>query len=513
MSLSTRLLLPLVLAAWAGLGQAATTTTTKSTSKSKSSGTASASKSKSSSTASKAKEQSPAKAKADSDADADAKPDTPAEKNAEKAVPKEDTPKPPRPAAVSTVSIEQISGFDRYPKQVQSLVQSALALTHLELRYQYGSSEPNNGGMDCSGTIYHVLRFQGLKDVPRQSDEMAMWVDKKSQLHLTPTATDFDSPEFKDLKPGDLLFWTNTMTTTRKLPVTHVMIYLGKLKGSGRRIVFGASDGRSFDGQRRSGVSVFDFHLPRAEGTARLHGYGAAPGLLPQEEAPALASSKPATPGPRSAASATAAAMTSKPEQPAKKDTPKEPEAAAAPKPMYTKVSPPPAQAAALKHEPRKEETTAAASPPKLESKPAPAAGSEGGSSSVAATAAAPDPPKEEVRKAVAVNVDEAQETTAAVSADTANNTSAAAAAAGDDAGASSKLEKAKAGEPAPKTVSKPKSSSSSSTASKAKSRTTAPKKRTSSVSTRRRAPPPPQKSSVERALDNAVNSVRRIFR
>lgn len=201
----------------------------------------------------------------------------------------------PTPAAVSTVSIEDIRGFESYPKQVQSLVQSAMALTRLELGYLYGSHDPTKGGMDCSGTVYHVLHFQGLKDVPRQSDEMCNWVEKKTQLHLTPTATSFDSEEFANLKPGDLLFWTNTTETKRKLPVTHVMIYLGKLKKTGKRVVFGASDGRSFQGERRSGVSVFDFSLPRAESPSHFYGYGAAPGLVPMETKPVIATpSKPA---------------------------------------------------------------------------------------------------------------------------------------------------------------------------------------------------------------------------
>jgi len=200
----------------------------------------------------------------------------------------EDEPKAatPPPAAVSTVSIEDISSFEHYPKQIQSMVQSALALTRLELSYQYGSHEPSKGGMDCSGTVFHVLEFQGLKGVPRQSDEMCNWVEKKSQLHLTPTATAFDHTEFADLQPGDLLFWTNTTETKRKLPVTHVMIYLGKLKKSGKRIVFGASDGRAFEGHRRSGVSVFDFSLPKADSPTRFCGYGTAPGLLPAPPTP-----------------------------------------------------------------------------------------------------------------------------------------------------------------------------------------------------------------------------------
>lgn len=480
MSLSSRLLLLLGFATWAGLAQAAATTKSKSSgSKSKSAATT---KSKSSTSASKAKSETESKAKA-KDSESSAKPDSPAEKKAEEAVPKEDAPKPPRPAAVSTVSIEQISGFDQYPKQVQSLVQSALALTHLELRYQYGSSEPNNGGMDCSGTIYHVLRFQGLKDVPRQSDEMAMWVDKKSQLHLTPTATDFDSPEFADLKPGDMLFWTNTTATTRKLPVTHVMIYLGKLKGSGKRIIFGASDGRSFSGQRRSGVSVFDFHLPRVEGTARLHGYGPAPGLLPQEAT--LATASPPAP----AASAPAPAK----EEPTRKEMPKEPETAAKT----------PASASAPKEELRKETSVAAVPPKKTESNTESAETKPSApTTTVASASSKPAEAKEEVRRAVAVNADVPQETTATLAAD-------------KDKEAAIKPETTKADEPVKKvasttTSSKAKSSSSS---SKAKSGTASAKKRSSSVSTRRRTPPPPPKSSVERTFDNAVNSVRRFFR
>lgn len=211
---------------------------------------------------------------------------------------KDDSPAEPTTAAVSTVSIQDLSGFDAYPKQVQSLVQSALALTRLELGYLYGSHDPLKGGMDCSGSVFHVLEFQGLKGVPRQSDEMCRWVEKRSQLHLTPTAAAFDHAEFTDLKPGDLVFWTNTTETKRKLPVTHVMIYLGKLKKNGKRVVFGASDGRSFQGERRSGVSVFDFHLPKAESTSRLHGYGPAPGLLPVviPEKPVVTVAPPPTP-------------------------------------------------------------------------------------------------------------------------------------------------------------------------------------------------------------------------
>ncbi len=216
---------------------------------------------------------------------------TQAEVSKKTAPPAKDKPEattPPVPA-VSTVSLEEISGFESYSKQVQGMVQSALALTRLELGYRYGSHDPSLGGMDCSGSVHHVLRFVGFQDVPRQSDEMCGWVDKKTQLHLTPKATSFDDAEFAALTPGDLIFWTNTTETKRKLPVTHVMIYLGKLKKNGQRIIFGASDGRSYAGQRRSGVSVFDFHLPKPDSSSRLYGYGAAPGLQPASVTPIAA--------------------------------------------------------------------------------------------------------------------------------------------------------------------------------------------------------------------------------
>jgi len=68
-------------------------------------------------------------------------------------------------------------------------------------------------------------------------------------------------------------------TAPRKIPVTHVMLYLGKLKKSGKAVVFGASDGRVYQGERRTGVSVFDFSLPSAGGTSSFYGYGSIPGV------------------------------------------------------------------------------------------------------------------------------------------------------------------------------------------------------------------------------------------
>ena len=467
MHTSLRLLLVLLLAAWAGSPLLAATTK------------------KSSKHAASAKKTAPAK------------PETPAPMTV-LGDPADEAPPVPvmTPAVVSTISIEDISGFDQYPKQIQSLVQSCLALTHLELGYLYGSSEPSKGGMDCSGAVYHVLQFQGLHDVPRQSDEMCQWVGKKTQLHLTPTATSFGSEEFDALKPGDLLFWTNTTATTRKLPVTHVMIYLGKVKKSGKRIVFGSSDGRSFHGERRSGVSVFDFNLPRADSTSRFYGYGPTPGLLPVEpERPVIASVTP-PPAPVAqetpvvketvAAKATPAVKETTPtpkvvasttkESPASKvvSKPKEPSA--------PKAAPPAKGVSASNDSPAPKVATVAkdSSAPKLvatlKESPAPTAPPPGTPS---AATQEPPAPKEEIRKAVAVTTETPPEA------------------------ADQKSVAAKA-----------KTDATAKTSTTAKSKTAATKKHSSTVAstTRRRTPAAPPKSAIEQRVDRAVSSVRRFF-
>jgi cell wall-associated NlpC family hydrolase len=187
-----------------------------------------------------------------------------------------------RPAAVSSLTVEDLQEFSLQPAPVQELIRKSLALTTLNLRYQFGSSDPKSGGMDCSGTIYHLLLDSGIKSVPRQSDEICRWVMKQSVLYRTENIVKLADPVFSALKPGDLLFWTGTYETSspRELPVSHVMIYLGKRKSDGKAIIFGASDGRTYEGQRRNGVSVFDFTLPREESKADFLGYGPVPGLV-----------------------------------------------------------------------------------------------------------------------------------------------------------------------------------------------------------------------------------------
>jgi cell wall-associated NlpC family hydrolase len=167
---------------------------------------------------------------------------------------------------------------------VQRLLVSALELTRRDLDYKYGSADPAAGGMDCSGFVYFVLKQNGVDDVPRDSSEQYVWLRRAGKFEPVLSQKD-DSFEFENLRPGDVLFWTGTYSIERDPPITHAMIYLGREKKTGQRVMVGASDGRLYQGQSRNGVSVFDFKIQRAEkpddGKLRptFVGYGHVPGL------------------------------------------------------------------------------------------------------------------------------------------------------------------------------------------------------------------------------------------
>jgi len=169
-----------------------------------------------------------------------------------------------RNAPNATLSPEAIRGFENYPPKVQQLVTSALELTTRNLDYKYGSADPGNGGMDCSGFVYFVLKQNGVADVPRDSSEQYIWLRRAGKFEPVVSQKD-DSFEFDNLKPGDLLFWTGTYSIQRDPPITHAMIYLGRERKNGNRVMVGASDGRTYQSQQRFGVSVFDFKMPRAD--------------------------------------------------------------------------------------------------------------------------------------------------------------------------------------------------------------------------------------------------------
>jgi peptidoglycan DL-endopeptidase CwlO len=213
---------------------------------------------------------------------------TPAAEETPSATP---TPSPPQPSArgkkgAPNVSLapDEIAGYENYPPKVRQILDTGLALTKQNLGYTYGSADPKNGGMDCSGFIYYVLQQNGLPDVPRDSSQQYVWVRKAGNFNAVLSRHE-DSFEFDALKPGDLLFWRGTYNIDRDPPITHTMIYLGREKRTKKRVMVGSSDGRTYDGKQRWGVSVFDFKLPPPpnSGDAKISpvfvGYGRIPGL------------------------------------------------------------------------------------------------------------------------------------------------------------------------------------------------------------------------------------------
>jgi cell wall-associated NlpC family hydrolase len=183
-----------------------------------------------------------------------------------------------------SLSPDQIEGYQNDPPKVREILEAGLALAKDNLTYTYGSADPANGGMDCSGFVYYVLKQNGFPDVPRDSSQQYVWVRKAGDFKAVVGRKE-DSFELDDLKPGDLLFWKGTYNIDRDPPITHTMIYLGREKRTNKRVMIGSSDGRTYDGKQRWGVSVFDFKMPPPpkSGDAKISpvfvGYGRIPGL------------------------------------------------------------------------------------------------------------------------------------------------------------------------------------------------------------------------------------------
>ena len=178
--------------------------------------------------------------------------------------PGSESPQKREHAPNATVEPETIAEFASQPPRIQQLIRDAIDLTRLNLTYAFGSADPDTGGMDCSGTIYYLLHAHGFNDVARDSSGQYLWA-RKSGAFFPVVSKSAESVELNDLLPGDLMFWIGTYDTGRDVPISHVMLYLGREKGTGKRIMFGASDGRSYNGVQRWGVSVFDFKMPKAD--------------------------------------------------------------------------------------------------------------------------------------------------------------------------------------------------------------------------------------------------------
>lgn len=189
------------------------------------------------------------------------------------AVPDERT----RPARIRS---GELTGFEALPQDRQQLLGVALAVAWESpwLRYVAGGESLDDGGFDCSGAVYFVMRKAGLAP-PRSSGAQMEWLRQNGRLHAVDAdARDLKHPSLADLKPGDLLFWAVT-ETDGSVRVHHVAIYLGLEKKDGRPVMIGSTDGRSYRGQKADGYGVHDFRVPKADSASRLIGYGTPPGV------------------------------------------------------------------------------------------------------------------------------------------------------------------------------------------------------------------------------------------
>lgn len=178
-------------------------------------------------------------------------------------------------AVTKPIPINDIVDFDSYPPAVQELIKEAKKLSKENLTYLYGSDNPKNKGMDCSGTINYLLKQRSV-DSPRQANQLYTWVKNQGQLYKVKSNV-FGKDKLKNLQPGDLLFWSGTYKVKRTPPITHVMLYLGKDKNN-QPLMFGSSNGRPYQHKSMYGVSVFDFTYPFYD-SGKLVGYGCIPGV------------------------------------------------------------------------------------------------------------------------------------------------------------------------------------------------------------------------------------------
>jgi len=182
-----------------------------------------------------------------------------------------------RPARIES---EELAEFTSLPQARRQLIETALAVAWESswLPYLAGGADPQDGGFDCSGAMYFVMRKAGL-DPPRSSGVQMEWLRKHGRLHVVAAdARDLKHRSFAALKPGDLLFWA-VSAPGGAVRVHHVAMYLGTEKKDGRPVMIGSTDGRSYRRQKANGYGVHDFRIPKAESASKLLGYGTPPGL------------------------------------------------------------------------------------------------------------------------------------------------------------------------------------------------------------------------------------------
>ena len=184
---------------------------------------------------------------------------------------------PDSPVILGQSAPAQAANGLRLPS-IPRFVQRCYKLAERKLDYVFGSSDPKNGGLDCSGAIQWILLQEGLAEVPRISIDQYRWLDRAGLLHQL---YDWSSPAsvFRRLRPGDLLFWEDTFDAKRNPNITHVMVYLGYDDTKKKHLMFGAKSTRK--GENGASVDIFEFNWPHQEKKGRFVAYGRIPSLAP----------------------------------------------------------------------------------------------------------------------------------------------------------------------------------------------------------------------------------------
>jgi cell wall-associated NlpC family hydrolase len=185
-----------------------------------------------------------------------------------------------KPALIATADL---AGFDALPEDRRRLIEGAIAVARDSpwLPYTPRGADPSQGGFDCSGAMYFVLRKAGLEP-PRSAAEQLRWLQANERLHEVPRdAMNVEHPSLKKLRPGDLLFWgtLGSADDGAKVSITHVAMYLGAEKKDGRAVMINSTDGRSYRGTRANGYGVYDLRLPQPGAKVAFIGYGTPPGI------------------------------------------------------------------------------------------------------------------------------------------------------------------------------------------------------------------------------------------
>lgn len=185
-----------------------------------------------------------------------------------------------KPAIIASSDLAE---FDSFPADRRKLLETAIAVARDSpwLPYTARGSEPSDGGFDCSGAMYFVMRRAGLEP-PRTAAAQLQWLERNQRLHKLPMdAIHLNNPALKNLHPGDLLFWGRPAAPgSGNLPeITHVAMYLGTEKSDKRPVMINSTDGRSYRGVKANGYGVYDFRLPAAGARIAFIGYGTPPGI------------------------------------------------------------------------------------------------------------------------------------------------------------------------------------------------------------------------------------------